>query len=166
MDLLGAYRRRWHTIAINTHRSEALIKSSDNEQACHVHRACRQRKARYRPLRPGRAHRRRCSGRKGSAQGGQWGALRARQLAKKLIRGGVDEARVILGWAAGDDAPFLVEASSTQGGVNLQIPRQEFPPDEWFRIEAIVGDLELTERDWATDLLAGYFCQPGAPWER
>ena len=94
------------------------------------------------------------------------GALRARQLAKKLIRGGVDEARVILGWAAGDDAPFLVEASTTQGGVNLQVPRQEFPPDEWFRIEAIVGDLELTERDWATDLLAGYFCQPGAPWER
>ena len=28
------------------------------------------------------------------------------------------------------------------------------------------GDLELTERDWAADLLAGYFCQPGAPWER
>jgi S-adenosylmethionine synthetase len=94
------------------------------------------------------------------------GALRARQLSKKLVQGGVDEARVILGWAPGGDAPFLIEASTTQGGVSLQVPRQKLPPDEWFRIEAIVGDLELTERDWATDLRAGYFCQPGAPWER
>ncbi len=94
------------------------------------------------------------------------GALRARQLAKKLVRRGVDEARVILGWAPGGDAPFLIEASTSQGGVNLQVPRQELPPEEWFRIEAIVRDLELHERDWAADLLAGYFCQPGAPWER
>ncbi|MGB8463510.1 MAG: methionine adenosyltransferase domain-containing protein, partial [Terrimicrobiaceae bacterium] len=94
------------------------------------------------------------------------GALRARQLAKKLVRKGVDEARVTLGWAPGGDAPFLIEASTTQGGVSLQVPRQELPRDEWFRIEAIVRDLELTERDWATDLRTGYFCQPGAPWER
>ena len=94
------------------------------------------------------------------------GALRARQLAKKLVRGGVDEARVILGWAPGGDAPFLIEASTTQGGVNLQVPRGELPPEEWFTIKSIVRDLELHERDWAADLLAGYFCQPGAPWER
>ena len=36
--------------------------------------------------------------------------LRARQSAKKFVRGGVDEARVILGWMPGGDAPFLVEA--------------------------------------------------------
>ena len=72
------------------------------------------------------------------------GALRARQLAKKLVRRGVDEARVILGWAPGGDAPFLIEASTTQGGVSLQVPRQELPPEEWFSIKAIVGDLELT----------------------
>jgi porin len=30
----------------------------------------------------------------------------------------------------------------------------------------IVHDLELQERDCATDLLAGYFCQASAPWER
>ena len=93
------------------------------------------------------------------------GALRARQLAKKLIGRGVDEARVMLGWAPGGDAPFLIEASTTQGGVSLQVPRQELPPEEWFRIEAIVRDLELQERDWAADLLAGYFCQASAPWE-
>ncbi len=58
------------------------------------------------------------------------GALRARQLAKKLVRGGVDEARVILGWAPGGDAPFLIEASTCQGGFNLQVPRDELPPED------------------------------------
>ena len=48
--------------------------------------------------------------------------------------------------------------------MSLQVPRRELPPEEWFRIETIVRD--LIERDWAADLLAGYFCQPIAPWER
>ena len=94
------------------------------------------------------------------------GALRARQLAKKFVRGGVDEARVMLGWAPGGDAPFLIEASTTLGSVSLQVPRKELPPDGWFSIRAIVRDLELHERDWTADLLAGYFCQASAPWER
>jgi hypothetical protein len=38
--------------------------------------------------------------------------------------------------------------------------------EESFTINAIVRDLELRERDWAADLLAGYFCQASAPWER
>ena len=92
------------------------------------------------------------------------GALRARQLAKKLVRERVDEARVVLGWAPGCDAPFIVEASTTHGGVSLQVPRDELPPEEWFTISAIVRDLELAERDWAADLRAG-ICQPLAPWE-
>ena len=50
--------------------------------------------------------------------------------------------------------------------MSLQVPRQELPPDEWFSIRAIVRDLELHERDWAADLLAGYFCQSLATWER
>jgi S-adenosylmethionine synthetase len=94
------------------------------------------------------------------------GALRARQLTKRLVRKGVDEARVILGWAPGRDAPFLIEASTTQDGVDLHVPRQELPPEEWFSIKAIVSDLELTERDWVADLWAGYFCQPAVAWER
>jgi S-adenosylmethionine synthetase len=94
------------------------------------------------------------------------GALRARQLAKKLVRAGVEEVRVVLGWAPGGDAPFLIEASTSHGGVNLQLPKAELPSEEWFTIKAIVRDLELTERDWAADLLAGYFCQTSAPWER
>ena len=94
------------------------------------------------------------------------GPLRARQLAKKLVRDGADEARVTLVWAPGGDAPFLTEASTNQGGVDLRVPRAELPPKEWFTIKSIVGDLELHERNWAADLLAGYFCQPGTPWER
>ena len=94
------------------------------------------------------------------------GALRTRQLAKKLVRQGADEARVIVGWAPGVDAPFLIEALTTQGGLSLQVPTDELPPDEWFTIKAIARDLELTARDWAADLLAGYFCKPTAPWER
>jgi hypothetical protein len=50
--------------------------------------------------------------------------------------------------------------------VNLQVPRSELPAEEWFTIKSIVGDLELEERDWAADLLAGYFCRSMAPWER
>jgi S-adenosylmethionine synthetase len=94
------------------------------------------------------------------------GALRARQLAKQLVRQGVDEARVTLGWAPGGDAPFLIEAWTSQEGVNLQVPRDELPADEWFTIQSIVRDLELEGRDWNADLLAGYFCRSIAPWER
>ena len=93
------------------------------------------------------------------------GALRARQLAKKLVRAGVEEARVVLGWAPGGDAPFLIEASTSHGHVNLLVPRAELPSEDWFAINSIVRDLELIERDWAADLLAGYFCQAFAPWE-
>jgi hypothetical protein len=81
------------------------------------------------------------------------------------VREGVDEARVILGWVPGGDAPFLVEASTSHGNVNLQMPRDELPPEKWFTINAIVCELELAERDWAADLRAGYFCQALAPWE-
>ncbi len=43
---------------------------------------------------------------------------------------------------------------------------EELPAEEWLTIESIVRDLELQQRDWAADMLAGYFCQPSAPWER
>jgi len=55
------------------------------------------------------------------------GALRARQLAKRCYRGGVDKAKVILGWAPGGDVPFIVEAVTTQGGVIIQIAREDSP---------------------------------------
>jgi S-adenosylmethionine synthetase len=94
------------------------------------------------------------------------GALRARQLAKHLVRHGVDEATVTLGWAPGGDAPFLIDAVTVQGGVRIRLPRQELPPDDWFTIRNSVRDLELTERDWQADLLGGYFANPTHSWER
>jgi S-adenosylmethionine synthetase len=94
------------------------------------------------------------------------GALRARQLAKQLVRAGTDEARVTLGWAPGGESPFLVEAVTTRGSVSLRVPREELPPASWFAINRIVRELELEHRDWASDLLGGYFCQGPSPWER
>jgi S-adenosylmethionine synthetase len=94
------------------------------------------------------------------------GALRARQLAKRLVRGGVDEAKVTLGWAPGGDTPFLVEAVTTKGGVRIQVPVEELPPKEWFAINRIVEELELTGRDWQADLLKGYFTERTHAWER
>lgn len=94
------------------------------------------------------------------------GALRARQLAKHLVRNGAEEATVTLGWAPGGDAPFLVEAVTTKGGVRLRLPREELPAEEWFSIQRIVRDLELTERNWQADQLNGYFANPTHSWER
>lgn len=66
----------------------------------------------------------------------------------------------------GGDCPFLVEAATSHSGVNVRMPREELPANEWFSIGRIVHDLELQRRDWISDLLAGYFCQPSATWER
>jgi S-adenosylmethionine synthetase len=94
------------------------------------------------------------------------GALRARQLAKRLVREGADEAQVTLGWAPGGDTPFLVEAVSTLGGVRIQLPREELPVPDWFAIKRIVEELELLHQDWQEVVRAGYFVHPAHPWER
>ena len=61
---------------------------------------------------------------------------------------------------------LLIEALTSQGGVNLQVPRDELPAEEWLTIKSIVRDLELEERDWNADLLAGYFCRSKLLGER
>ena len=97
--------------AASTFTSDKLILNGAGEFASGGTRG-RQRafgkKARYRPLRAGDSDRR-----KEPLSGNyphkvdKCSALRARQLAKKLVRdGGVDEARLMLGWAPGGDAPF------------------------------------------------------------
>lgn len=93
------------------------------------------------------------------------GAVRARQFTKQLVRAGVDEANVTLGWAPGGDAPFLIKAVTSKAGVRLEIPEDELPAPGWFSISRIVQDLELTGRDWRRDLLNGYFANPASPWE-
>jgi hypothetical protein len=53
--------------------------------------------------------------------------------------------------------------SGFKQGVKLQVAKEELPPEKWFTIKSIVRDMELHGRDWAADLLAGYFCQALAP---
>jgi S-adenosylmethionine synthetase len=66
------------------------------------------------------------------------GALRARQLAKRLVRKGVDEARVILAGRRGD-----ARSSSRHRplkGRESAGAEEGIAPDEWFSIRAIVRD--------------------------
>jgi len=93
------------------------------------------------------------------------GTLRARQLAKRLVRKGADEAKVTLAWVPGGDIPFLVEAETTKGGVSIQVPREELPADVCFSIRQIVGDLELHRCDWGAAINGGYFVNPRNTWE-
>jgi hypothetical protein len=52
------------------------------------------------------------------------------------------------------------------GRREFAVPRDELPAEEWLTIKSIVRELKLAERDWAADLMAGYFCQSEAPWKR
>jgi hypothetical protein len=77
----------------------------------------------------------------------------------KLILNGAGE--FVVGGQEGDNGLSGKELVIDHYG--LGVPA-DLPPEEWFSIKTIVRDLELIERDWAADLLAGYFCQPVAPW--
>ena len=94
------------------------------------------------------------------------GPLRARQLAKTLVRAGADSADVTLPWAPGADAPPSVMAVTTRGGARQRVPEGQLPPPEWFSIARIVSDLELLHIDWEEQVLDGYFHDFNARWER
>ena len=94
------------------------------------------------------------------------GPLRARQLAKSLVRAGADSADVTLAWAPGADAPPSVMAVTTRGGARQRVPEGQLPPPEWFSIARIVSDLELLHIDWEEQVLDGYFHDFNARWER
>jgi len=94
------------------------------------------------------------------------GPLRARQLAKTLVRSGADSADVTLAWAPGADAPPSITAVTTTGGVRRRVPDAELPPPEWFAIARIVSDLELLTVDWGERVREGYFRDFNARWER
>ncbi len=60
-----------------------------------------------------------------------------------------------------------MEVSTNREVRNCGCRETNLPPEDCFTIKSIVRDMELHERDWAAELLpAGYFCQPGVPWER
>lgn len=96
------------------------------------------------------------------------GALRSRQLAKRLVATGHDEARVVLGWAPGEDIPSLRDAfvRNHNDAPWGEVPIYKLPPPEWFSIESIVRDLELTGVSWKEIPRTGTFIDPSFPWER
>lgn len=96
------------------------------------------------------------------------GALRSRQLAKRLVASGHHEARVVLGWAPGEDIPSLRDAfvREHRDAAWGEVPIYKLPPPEWFSIESIVRDLELTEVSWKEIPRTGTFIDPSFPWER
>jgi S-adenosylmethionine synthetase len=95
------------------------------------------------------------------------GPLRARQLAKRLVRSGHHEAKVILGWAPGEDIPSLrdVLVRDQPDTPWCEAPSNQVPAPRWFAIESIVKNLELTRVNWTELPIAGTFIGGNGPWE-
>jgi S-adenosylmethionine synthetase len=96
------------------------------------------------------------------------GPLRARQLAKRLVTTGHHEAKVHLGWAPGEDIPSLRDAFVRKDSEShwLEVPASRLPLPDWFSIQSIVHDLELTSIKWKSIPTVGTFIDPQLPWER
>ena len=96
------------------------------------------------------------------------GALRARQLAKRLVSTGHHEARVTLGWAPGESIPSLRDGfvRPAPGQDWQELSPKQLPQPEWFAIETIVRDLELIGHDWRQNTVTGTFIDKKSPWER
>jgi hypothetical protein len=92
------------------------------------------------------------------------GALRGRQLAKKLVRGGVDEARVLLGWTPGVirvsrrgvDKPGKCESAGAEGRVAFggMVQHQGNCPRIW-NCQCAIGRQICGEATSAKPLLPG-----------
>jgi hypothetical protein len=48
----------------------------------------------------------------------------------------------------------------------LEVPASRLPHPDWFSIQSIVHDLELTSIEWKNIPVAGTFLDPKLPWER
>ena len=96
------------------------------------------------------------------------GALRARQLARRLVQSGHHQAMVTLGWAPGEDVPGLRDVK-VQAGPHApwqSLSEQELPGKEWFSIHLIVHDLGLRIFPWSTLPATGTFLNPELSWEK
>jgi S-adenosylmethionine synthetase len=95
------------------------------------------------------------------------GALRARQLARDLVRNtGAQEAKVTLSWSPGEEAPGLRIAELVENGRTRVVTDSGLPAKDWFSINAICDDLNLLQQDWVAVMRAGYFADHTHPWER
>ncbi|MFN8103602.1 MAG: methionine adenosyltransferase domain-containing protein [Acidimicrobiia bacterium] len=91
------------------------------------------------------------------------GALRARQLALKLVGAcaGSRAATVTLGWLPGREVPDVVAAEVDGRCVDVLAA---VPAD--LRIAASSAAFDLAALEWAPLLRDGYFGDPRLPWER
>lgn len=90
------------------------------------------------------------------------GAVRARQLAKSLVRQGAPEARVTLSWSPGEAEPSSITLDC---GSRTDLASTPIAPD-WFSIPRIVRELELPSVGWLDTMRQGYLQSPTAAWER
>lgn len=94
------------------------------------------------------------------------GALRARQLARNLVRDtNAQEAKVTLSWSPGEDVPGMRLAELVENGNSRIVASSSLPGPGWFSIRSIVDDLNLVRQDWAAVMRAGYFAERSHPWE-
>jgi S-adenosylmethionine synthetase len=94
------------------------------------------------------------------------GALRARQLARNLVRNtSAREAKVTLSWSPGEDVPGLRLAELVENGGTRIVTDSGLPGPGWFSIRSIVDDLNLVRQDWVAVMRAGYFAERAHPWE-
>ncbi len=94
------------------------------------------------------------------------GALRARQLARNLVRDTrAQEAKVTLSWSPGEDVPGLRLAELLENGGTRIVTGSGLPAPGWFSIRSIVDDLNLVRQDWVAVMRAGYFAERAHPWE-
>ena len=94
------------------------------------------------------------------------GALRARQLARNLVRDtNAQEAKVTLSWSPGEDVPGMRLAELVENGNSRIVTATSLPGPGWFSIRSIVDDLNLVRQNWAAVMRAGYFAERSHPWE-
>ncbi|MEI6338808.1 MAG: methionine adenosyltransferase domain-containing protein [Verrucomicrobiota bacterium] len=94
------------------------------------------------------------------------GALRARQLARNLVRDtNAQEAKVTLSWSPGEDVPGMRLAELVENGNSRIVAASSLPGPGWFSIRSIVDDLNLVRQNWAAVMRAGYFAERSHTWE-
>ena len=77
------------------------------------------------------------------------GALRARQLAVKLVKEyGFNSVFTTLAWSPGEESPYIIEAYEVdEFGAKFQIDNSLLPARDFFSIECTNNDLKLGERE-------------------
>lgn len=76
------------------------------------------------------------------------GALRARELALKLVKEhGFYSVFTTLAWSPGEKSPYIIEAYEIdEFGTTLRVDDSLLPPKDFFSIECINNDLNLSDR--------------------